>query len=120
MAKCNRLGCLNKAETKGFCLQHTSETNNSSKRRRETYQRLYDTAQWKQLRLIHLDRHPLCIRCNNLGYIKPAKDVDHVIPHKGDLNLFYDMNNLQSLCKSCHTWKTNKERKTGQVVDFRI
>nr|WP_233242545.1 HNH endonuclease [Sporanaerobacter acetigenes] len=23
-------------------------------------------------------------------------------PHKGNEDLFYDINNLQSLCKSCH------------------
>ncbi|NMA84113.1 MAG: HNH endonuclease [Epulopiscium sp.] len=35
--------------------------------------------------------------------------VDHIKPHKGNEDLFYDINNLQSLCKSCHDRKTAKE-----------
>ena len=32
----------------------------------------------------------------------PACEVDHVVPHRGDRQLFWDANNLQSLCKPCH------------------
>lgn len=31
-----------------------------------------------------------------------ATIVDHIVPHKGDLVLFHDPENLQSLCKPCH------------------
>lgn len=31
-----------------------------------------------------------------------ATVVDHVKPHRGDLELFLDRTNLQSLCKPCH------------------
>jgi len=41
--------------------------------------------------------------------VAPATVVDHIEPHKGDEELFYDINNLQSLCKSCHDRKTAKE-----------
>ena len=33
--------------------------------------------------------------------------LDRVIPHRGDQNLFWDEDNWQALCKSCH------DRKTG-------
>ena len=38
-----------------------------------------------------------------------ATDVDHIVPHRGDARLLYDENNLQSLCKSCHSRKTATE-----------
>ncbi len=38
-----------------------------------------------------------------------ATVVDHIKPHKGDERLFFDINNLQPLCKPCHDRKTAKE-----------
>lgn len=35
--------------------------------------------------------------------------VDHIIPHRGDMKLFWDEDNWQSLCKHCHDVKTAKE-----------
>lgn len=34
---------------------------------------------------------------------------DHIKPHKGDMDLFHDANNLQTLCKRCHDIKTAME-----------
>ena len=38
-----------------------------------------------------------------------AIEVDHIQPHKGDSELFYDAANLASLCKICHSRKTMNE-----------
>lgn len=35
--------------------------------------------------------------------------VDHITPHKGDRGLFWDRNNWQALCKTCHDTKTAAE-----------
>jgi len=35
-----------------------------------------------------------------------ATVVDHITPHKGDNDLFWDRANWQSLCESCHNRKT--------------
>jgi 5-methylcytosine-specific restriction protein A len=35
--------------------------------------------------------------------------VDHIIPHKGNMNLFWDKRNWQSMCGRCHSKKTAKE-----------
>lgn len=50
---------------------------------------------------MHLARHPLCAECQAAATI-----VDHVTPHRGDPNLFWDAANWQSLCKRCHDRKT--------------
>lgn len=64
---------------------------------------------WRHLRRIHLSGNPLCDACTRLGITALATDVDHIIPHKGDEQLKYDADNLQSLCHSCHSIKTAKE-----------
>ena len=43
-----------------------------------------------------------------------ATVADHIIPHKGNLELFWDEGNLQALCKSCHDRKTAKEGRWGE------
>jgi 5-methylcytosine-specific restriction endonuclease McrA len=57
------------------------------------------------LRLLKLSEKPLCETCN-----KPAVLVDHIKPITLDnTELFFDYNNLQSLCDSCHRIKTRKD-----------
>ncbi len=51
--------------------------------------------------------YPLCANCLSKGILAPATVVDHIVPHRGDRALFWDENNWQALCKSCH------DRKTG-------
>jgi len=64
---------------------------------------------WKQVREDWLRANPLCVICMENGIITPAKEVDHIVAHKGNYAMFWDNGNLQSLCKSCHSTKTAKE-----------
>lgn len=70
-------------------------------------QRGYDR-RWQKLRLMHLQSHPLCVECLAAGAVTQANEVDHILPKRqgGDDS----DTNLQSLCKSCHTRKTNREK----------
>lgn len=54
------------------------------------------------------------MECERRGHITPATVVDHIIPHEGNLELFWDENNIQSLCKSCHDRKTAGEGRWGK------
>jgi 5-methylcytosine-specific restriction protein A len=63
---------------------------------------LYRTARWLRMRKVQLQKEPLCRFHHRLGEVVPASVVDHVTPHKGDKELFFDEGNLQSLCKPCH------------------
>ena len=40
--------------------------------------------------------------CLESEAVTPAEVVDHIRPHKGDESLFFDPNNLQSLCATHH------------------
>ena len=73
----------------------------------------YRQTAWRKLRLIKLDNHPLCEKCG-----KPAEEVDHIIPvaNGGEM---YEYTNLQSLCKPCHSKKTNEENRRkpkGRII----
>lgn len=70
---------------------------------------LYSTPGWRRARKQWLVRHPLCADCAELGLVVEAREVDHRLPHRGDLKLFWDRNNWQSLCKPCHSRKTARE-----------
>jgi 5-methylcytosine-specific restriction protein A len=61
-----------------------------------------------------LSEHPLCVECERQGRITPATVVDHIVPHKGNLELFWDENNLQAICKRCHDGKTAGEGRWGK------
>lgn len=66
---------------------------------------LYNDKRWKGtigLRRLKLQSDPLCWYCRQLGQIVEATVVDHIVPHNGNEELFFDWGNLRSLCKSCH------------------
>lgn len=77
------------------------------------WRRLYWTARWKRERLSFLQAHPICRYCQAVGNIRPATVVDHVTPHKGDLDLFWDQDNWQPLCKSHHDAAKAQEERGG-------
>ena len=72
------------------------------------------TYRWTKARQNFLAEHPLCERCKLNGKVVQAEHVDHVVPHRGDMVLFWKMDLWQSLCPSCHSKKTHKEAGAGQ------
>ena len=61
------------------------------------------------MRAAQLAKDPWCADCMKEGAHTLAKEADHIIPHDGDVALFFDEDNLQSLCKPHHSRKTAKE-----------
>jgi len=68
--------------------------------------RLYRTARWDRMRAGVLSEEPVCRDCMDVGRVTASTDVDHIQPHRGDLRLFWDRENLQALCHACHSSKT--------------
>lgn len=50
------------------------------------------------------------------GAVVRAVVVDHKVPHRGDMNLFWDKSNWQALCKQCHDGHKQRQEKSGVVV----
>jgi 5-methylcytosine-specific restriction protein A len=68
---------------------------------------------WRRARVAYLAQHPLCAACQAEGRAVPATVVDHVVPHRGDPDLFWDESNWAALCKRCHDAKTAREGRWG-------
>ena len=64
---------------------------------------------WQVLRAWWLRHNPLCVMCKARGVVTEATEIDHIIPHKGDKTLFWARDNLQALCKKCHSTKTSTQ-----------
>ena len=69
-------------------------------------------AAWRKARKAFLQAHPLCAECMKEGRYVKATDVDHIVPHRGDMKLFWDRSNWQALCHRCHSRKTRREDQT--------
>lgn len=66
------------------------------RKRPNAAERGYDSA-WQKARAGYLLKHPRCAMCG-----EPASHVDHRIAHRGDQRLFWEKNNWQPLCETCH------------------
>lgn len=79
------------------------------------WRKWYDTARWKRLRWSVLTRDLfICQMCNRSEADTSNLVADHKIPHRGDAALFWDADQIQCLCKSCHDGaKQREERRAG-------
>lgn len=71
---------------------------------------------WQQARDGFLRSHPLCVECERNGRVAAATVVDHIQPHRGDMGLFWDKENWQALCASCHSGVKQRLEKSGRVI----
>lgn len=71
-------------------------------------------ARWRAFRLRFLAANPLCARCFKRGEVAAATVVDHIVPHRGDPELFWREGNHQSLCEPCH----NRDKQAEEVRGY--
>lgn len=74
---------------------------------------LYNSKRWKQVRLNQLAKQPYCQCEHHKGKSYPANVVDHKIPHRGNIRLFWLPSNLQSMAKPCHDKFKQSQEKGG-------
>jgi 5-methylcytosine-specific restriction protein A len=84
---------------------------------RNAYASLYGSQEWKRLRRWWMGEHPLCVACASAGLATLAEDLDHIQPHRGSREVFFDKGNLQGLCASCHSRKTAEEAKERKAAE---
>jgi hypothetical protein len=112
---CNYPNC-SELVTHGYCEKHQpiiDERKNTKKKqwadphRDPERQRLYDRT-WQARRRAYMAQHPWCEDCAEWGLFEPAQEVHHVIPHKGNREIFVS-SPLRALCKICHSRRTRQE-----------
>ena len=103
---------------RGYCPDHTpvdrrrirDERQGNANTRGYTYR-------WYRRATLFRQRFPLCGQraggrapvlsvCYEEHRVTIADVVDHVVPHKGNRELFWSEDNWQSLCAACHARKT--------------
>ncbi|MDR2873953.1 MAG: HNH endonuclease [Methanobrevibacter sp.] len=100
---CRAAGCQALLDSPGLCSKHYKEPVKPFENAVRSND--YNTTEWKKLRREHLKYNNECIVCGNREHL----EVDHIICPVGNEELFYDSNNLQTLCSYHHKIKTAKE-----------
>lgn len=88
---------------------------------------------WQQARAAYLIKHPYCVYCLRDAGIPQSDDavvvgmacmtrgiglpmasvVDHSVPHRGDMAIFWDSSKWQSLCATHHSRDKQREEAMG-------
>lgn len=86
--------------------------------RRKERQKVYNTREWKELRLAVLRDTPLCVDCLKEGRTTLAAEVHHIVsfmkfaesdPRR--MEYAYKKANCVSLCRQCHIYRHHPELK---------
>ncbi|MCX7023060.1 MAG: HNH endonuclease [Spirochaetes bacterium] len=106
-----------------YCVRHASLQVEKDRKHREwatarwdahhdkiDYKWVWHDPRWRRLRAIQLRKEPNCRRCG-----QRAMTVDHINPHRGDVGLAFDPDNLQSLCDRCSAIKSREDRDIVQT-----
>lgn len=70
----------------------------------------YTHRRWRKRRADQLAREPLCCYCQRKGITRLATVADHIEPHRGDEQAFWQ-GALQSLCQWCHSAEKQREEQ---------
>ena len=119
MIDCNKLT----RDESGYCSEHINVSKNKERERYKVYNNhqrdselhsFYKTKEWKVTREFVLARdNYLCQRCKDNKTFTEANFVHHIKELRDFKELALDVNNLISLCQSCHSivHKSNKSNK---------
>lgn len=108
---CTQPGCPALVEGGGRCPRHREPA--PEKGKLANGGRVYDRALWDALCALVRAEEPLCRACQVRGEDRAGEEVDHIVPlARGGAP--FDRENLQHLCKPCHSRKTLRETGGGQ------
>ncbi|TAK97804.1 MAG: HNH endonuclease, partial [Rhodospirillaceae bacterium] len=99
LAPCSQPGCPRLVRRRGKCSQHQSDRSGTA---------IYNTRRWRRLQSLVRAQEPLCRACLVRGEVSLSTEVDHVKPINSG-GAPWDPQNLQALCRSCHSAKTRRE-----------
>lgn len=94
--------------TSGYC-DACIAAGESKEKRPSAHRRGY-TRQWDRESKAYLLENPIAVDIfGEHATPQPAEVTDHIVPHRGDMTLFWDKNNWQGLTKRDHDRKTAME-----------
>lgn len=78
----------------------------------------YQSKSWRNLRRAKIQASPLCEVCKRNGIITIGFICDHILPRRFFPELSMNINNLQTLCRSCDQRKRRIERGINSRDEF--
>jgi 5-methylcytosine-specific restriction protein A len=117
---CGGPGCGELLDAPGYCARHRREKAAARPFAGAARSNNYNTARWRRLAARVIRETPYCEACGASRKDGAALEAHHRDPPRGDGEKFFDENNLQILCRSCHrlaTAREIRERKTGRGGD---
>ena len=107
LRKCAEAGCTALVRT-ARCKEHKRVVNRAANEKRADP--FYTASKWRKLRHVYLAQHPLCEACLQRDYNTPATEVHHIQKRTEYPELAYAWDNLEALCKPCHSRETARGR----------
>jgi 5-methylcytosine-specific restriction protein A len=106
---CNSPGCnvlIDPSET--YCSKHRRAYVTPFGNANRSNENLYNTSRWRKLRNETIAAQPRCVKCG-VPSTEAKLEVHHVVPPRGNEELFFDTDNLVVVCSGCHRVITNGE-----------
>lgn len=88
------------------CPEHERERKRAVDARRGSASTRGYGSKWRRESREFLRRNPLCADCLDENIVTAASVVDHIVPHRGDMKLFWKRSNWRALCDTHHSKKT--------------
>jgi 5-methylcytosine-specific restriction protein A len=101
---CSEPRCPDPATYRGRCPEH-ARTNNQATHSNTEHRAIYNSKRWAILRRRVISEQPICAGCDNALSV----DVDHITP-LAEGGQPYARDNVQGLCRPCHSSKTRREQ----------
>lgn len=101
---CNAHGIYDSIENTScpLCKKRNDKTYDTTIRAKDRA-KIYNSKRWKQVReLVLLRDDMMCQPCKAKGIDTIATEVHHIQELKDRIDLAYDIDNLESICHSCH------------------
>jgi len=114
---CKKYGCGSVVSIlDGYCAKHKRHGKSRELLQKEkSTVSFYNSAKWRLFAKNYKQLNPLCEKCLQIGKTTTTYCVDHIIEIKDGGDLTTD-DNAMSLCRSCHSKKTAKEKtKRGRA-----
>ena len=113
---CNKHGFYNATESPQCpkCKKVSNKTYDTTMRSKDRA-KIYNSKKWKDIRVKAMVRDEfMCVTCRKNDIDTEAEEVDHIIELQDRPDLAYELDNLQSLCKPCHSKKTKLEKQNRE------
>jgi 5-methylcytosine-specific restriction protein A len=113
---CHHPGCNALIQpTERYCEMHTPQAIKPFEGAVRYNERLYNTTRWRTLRSKIIKENPSCCKCG-VEANESRLEAHHIMPPKGNEELFFNESNIIVVCSACHKIITAKEiRLTGMV-----